>query len=142
VTSAGELHNFGDCLKRAAATPSNRVLDEETVARGMEVDPALLGERYVESTRPLTGRTPRFTDKLPLNFFYAGFIRRALPNAKIVCLRRDPLDTCVSNFRQLFALGFSYYDYSYDLADIARYYAAFDRLIGHWRDTLPESSFL
>ena len=48
-----------------------------------------------------------------------------------------PLDTCLSNFRQLFALGFSYYDYSFDLLDTGRYYAAFDRLIEHWQQVLP-----
>ncbi len=142
VTSAGELQNFGICLKRSAGTRSSRVLDEETVVHGAGIDPATLGLRYLESTRPLTGRTARFTDKMPLNFFYAGFIHRALPRAKIVCLRRHPLDTCVGNYRQLFALGFHYYSYAYDLADIGRYYAAFDRLVRHWREILPADAFL
>src|SRR3546814_11237908 len=61
-------------------------------------------------------------DKLPHNFLYAGFIARALPRAKIVCLRRDPMDTCLSNFRQLFAPDSPYYDYSFDLLDTGRYY--------------------
>src|SRR5690606_18057552 len=72
----------------------------------------------------------------PLNFLYAGFIAAALPNAKIVCVRRNPLDTCVSNYRRLFATGFAYYYYAYDLADIGRYYTAFDRLVRHWRRLL------
>ena len=95
-----------------------------------------LGERYVESTRPVTGGKPRFVDKMPLNYFYLGLIRLALPNAKIVCVRRDSLDTCVSNFRQLFAVTFSYYNYANDLRDLGRYYAAFDRLMTHWERTL------
>jgi hypothetical protein len=74
---------------------------------------------------------------MPLNYFYVGLIRAALPNAKIVCPRRNPLDTCLSNFRQLFALNFSYYNYAYDLADIARYYVAFDRLMRHWQTLFP-----
>ena len=76
-------------------------------------------------------------DKMPLNFFYLGHIARALPAASIVVLRRHPLDTGLSNFRQLFATGFSYYDYARDLSDIGRYYVQFDRLIAHWRATLP-----
>jgi hypothetical protein len=74
---------------------------------------------------------------MPLNFFYIGFIARALPKARIVCLRRHPLDTCLSNFRQLFAVNFSYYSYAYDLADIGRYYVMFDRLMAHWGRILP-----
>jgi tetratricopeptide (TPR) repeat protein len=137
VLSAGELQNFGLCLKRLAGTPSNRVLDERTLEAGMRVDAVSLGARYIESTRPLTGKTAHFVDKMPLNFFYIGFIHLALPSAKIICLRRHPLDTCLSNFRQMFALGFSYYNYAYDLADIGRYYAMFDRLIAHWTRVLP-----
>ena len=137
VLSAGELQNFGISLKRSAGTPSKRVLDEQTLERGVEVDFAALGAEYVASTRPLTGSKPRFVDKMPLNFFYIGFIHFALPEAKIICLRRGPLDTCLSNFRQMFAVGFSYYNYAYDLEDIARYYAMFDRLMSHWADVLP-----
>ena len=139
VFPAGELENFGLELKRAAATASNRVLDAETLTAGMRVDPAALGAAYIASTRPRTGHTPKFIDKMPLNFFYAGFIHRALPNAKIICLRRNPLDACLSNYRQLFATTFSYYDYSYDLLDTGRYYVQFDALARHWREALPGS---
>jgi hypothetical protein len=74
---------------------------------------------------------------MPLNFFYLGHLARALPSASLVVLRRHPLDTCLGNFRQLFATGFSYYDYARDLRDLGRYYAQFDRLIAHWRSVLP-----
>jgi tetratricopeptide (TPR) repeat protein len=136
VLSAGELQNFGVCVKRMAGTPSRRVLDLETLERAAELDFEVLGDRYIDSTRPLTGAKPCFVDKLPLNYFYLGLIRLALPNAKIVCLRRDPLDTCVSNFRQLFAAGFSYYNYANDLRDLGRYYAGFARLMAHWERVL------
>ena len=137
VLSAGELQNFAIAVKRAAGTPSNRVLDAPTLENGVNVDFAALGERYLASTRPITGAKPRFVDKMPLNFLYVGFIALALPNAKIVCLNRDPLDTCLSNFRQLFSLTFSYYNYSYDLRDIGLYYASFERLMRHWDEVLP-----
>ncbi len=137
VFSAGELTNFSLELKRATATSSNRVLDAETLEAAACSDLAALGAAYVESTRPRTGRTPRFIDKMPLNFFYVPLIRRALPNAKIVCLRRNPLDACLSNYRQLFATTFPYYHYAYDLLDTGRSYMAFDRLIARWRATSP-----
>lgn len=137
VMSAGELQNFGLCLKKASGVVSRRVLDAATLEAGAGADMAALGRAYVDSTRFATGRTPRFIDKLPLNFFYIGFIALALPNARIVCLRRDPLDACLSNFRQLFAIDFQYYHYAYDLEDIGRYYAMFDHLMAHWRRILP-----
>ena len=74
---------------------------------------------------------------MPLNFFYLGHIARALPAASIVVLRRHPLDTGLSNFRQHFAAAVPYYDYARDLRDIGRYYAQFDRLIAHWQARLP-----
>ena len=141
VFAAGELTNFGLILKRLARTPSNRVLDPETLAASAALDAAQLGEGYVESTRPRTGRTPRFIDKMPLNFFYAALIHRALPNAKIICLRRGALDACLSNYRQLFATQFSYYNYAYDLLDTGRYYVEFDGLARFWRETLPAASY-
>jgi tetratricopeptide (TPR) repeat protein len=136
VFAAGELTNFGLALKLCTATPSNRVLDAETLLAGGSCNANELGRIYVESTRPRTGHTERFIDKMPLNFFYAAIIRRALPNAKIVCLRRNPLDTCLSNYRQLFATGFSYYNYAYDLLDTGRYFAAFAELADLWSRTL------
>ena len=68
---------------------------------------------------------------------YLGLIHLALPNAKLICLRRDPMDTCLSNYRQLFGANFKYYYYSYDLLDCGRYYLQFDRLMRHWQAAMP-----
>jgi tetratricopeptide (TPR) repeat protein len=141
VFSAGELTNFATLVKQAARTPSNLVLDAATLQAAKDLDIQRLGRTYIDSTRPRTGNTLRFTDKMPLNFFYAGLINRALPNARIICLRREAMDTCLSNFRQLFATGFSYYNYAYDLEDTGRYYLLFDELITHWREHLPSDRF-
>lgn len=136
VSSAGESQNFGVQVKRATGTLSPRVLDEETLLRSAHVDLAVVGRQYLDRTRP-PGDAPRFVDKLPLNFFYLGHVARALPQARLVVVRRNPLDTVLANFRQLFALNLPYYDYSGDLVDTARYYAAFDGLVAHWRRVLP-----
>ena len=137
VHSAGELQNFGLALKRASGSRTRQLLDAETLAGLRTADFAAIGQAYVDSTRPDTGHTPRFVDKMPLNFLYAAFIHQALPRAKIVCLRRNPWDTCLSNFRQLFALHFSYYNYSYDLLDTGRYFMLFDQLMAHWQALMP-----
>jgi Sulfotransferase family len=78
---------------------------------------------------------------MPLNFFYVPLILRALPNARIICLRRNPADTVLSNYRQLFATSFGYYGYAYDLGWTAHYFAQFDRLMAHFRASLPADRF-
>ena len=138
VYSAGELTEFALTIKRAARTPSNLVLDVETLRAAVKFDWGKIGDEYVQRTRPRTGHTRHFIDKMPLNFLYAGFIRRALPNAKIICVRRNPLDACLSNFRQLFATQFPYYNYAYDLLDTGRYYLLFDSLAKYWREKLGD----
>lgn len=137
VHSAGELHNFAVAWKRALGGPNFRMFSAADLRASRKIDWAGLGRAYVESTRPVTGHTPRFTDKLPHNFLYLGFILKALPNAKVICVRRNPLDTCLSNFRQLFAPESPYFDYSYDLLDTGRYYMAFDRLMRRWHERFP-----
>lgn len=141
VVSAGELTNFALIVKRAAGTPSNLVLDPETLQAAAGLDLAAVGRAYLDSVATLRRGAARFVDKMPLNIIYAGLIHAALPDAKIVCLRRDPMDACLSNYRQLFATGFSYYNYAYDLEDVGRYYLGFERLVAHWRATLPADRF-
>ena len=137
VKSCGELQNFGVALKRASGSRTRPMVDVDSMRLAARSDWKALGRSYVESTRPGTGGTPRFVDKLPHNFLYAGYIANALPNAKLVCVRRNPMDTCLSNFRQLFATTSRYYDYSFDLMDVGRYYLLFDLLMAFWRQTLP-----
>jgi Flp pilus assembly protein TadD len=136
VFAAGELSHFSIAVKQVCGTPSPQVLDAETLAACARADVRGIGELYVSATRPRTGHTRHFIDKMPLNFFYAGVIRRALPNAKIICVRRNAMDTCLSNFRQLFATSFRYYHYSYDILDTGRYFLEFDALARYWRETL------
>jgi Flp pilus assembly protein TadD len=138
VESAGELQAMPLAVKKAAGTRTPTVMDPETIVAAANSDMGDIGRDFLQRTRHHR-RDPslRFTDKFPGNFLYAGFIARALPSAKIVCLRRHPMDTVLSNFRNLFAVSSRYYDYSYDLLDIAAYYVRFDRLMTFWREALP-----
>ena len=137
VESAGELQAFPLAVKKAAGTRTPTVMDAETIAAAAQADMGAIGRDFLDRARHHR-RDPglRFTDKFPGNFLYAGFIARALPAARIVCLRRSPMDTVLSNFRNLFAVSSRYYDYSYDLLDIAAYYVRFDRLMARWREAL------
>lgn len=137
VYAAGELQNFAGALQQTSGSPVPVLLDPAIAAQASRLDWRQLGARYLASTRPMTGQSPRFIDKLPHNFLYAGFIARALPNAKIICLRRNPLDTCLGNFRQLFESASFYFDYSHDLTDTGQYFVLFDRLMAHWQHVFP-----
>lgn len=92
------------------------------------------GERYAKRLRTLAGGAPRVTDKLPYNFLRVGAIRAILPNAKIVHCRRDPLDTCLSVFKNYFMYG---NDFSYDMAEVAHFYNLYEDLMATWRERLP-----
>ena len=137
VHSAGELHNFPSVWKRFMGGAGFEMFNPEHISRDRDIDWQGLGAAYLSSTRPLVGPSPFFTDKLPHNFMYLGYIATALPKAKIVCVRRNPMDTCLSNFRQLFAPESPYFDYSYDLMDTGNYYILFDRLMAHWDRAFP-----
>lgn len=138
VESVGELQALPLAVKAASRTRSRTVLDPETIMAAAGTDASMIGRDYLARAahhRRMPAR--RFVDKFPGNFFYAGLAARALPNAAIVCLRRHPMDTILGNFRNLFATGSRYYDYSFDLLDIAAYYMRFDRLMAFWRKALP-----
>lgn len=137
VHSAGELPNFGIQVERLSGVATSDMLSPDLIDRCHELDWERLGLRYVDSTRPQTTNKPRFIDKLPHNFLFAGFIANALPNARIICLRRHPMDTCLSNFRELFSEDSPLHGYSFDLLDIGRFYIQFDRMMAHWRKVLP-----
>jgi hypothetical protein len=137
VAGAGELRNFALAFKRLSGSTTGSLLDLDAVQKSARIDWVALGRDYMASVHRPSGGPARFVDKLPHNFLYAGAIARALPGAKIVCLRRHPMDTCLSNLRQLFAPESPFHDYAYDLLDIGRYYLLFDQLAGHWRHTLP-----
>jgi hypothetical protein len=138
VYAAGELQNFATVLQHASGNHAPVLFDPEIITRAGTLDWKRIGADYLSSTRPATAHKPRFIDKLPHNFLYLGFIARALPNARIICLRRDPLDTCLSNFRQLFDQTSASFDYSYDLLDTGKYFVLFDHLMAHWLRVFPE----
>jgi len=137
VRSVGERYDFARALKRASGSRTPSPLDPDTIARAAAVDWARLGADYLQAVRPAVGDAVRFVDKLPHNFLYLGFIARALPNARIVCLRRERMDTALGNFRQLLSPDIPFFDYSFDLRDTGRYVLQFERLMQHWQQAFP-----
>jgi tetratricopeptide (TPR) repeat protein len=145
VTAAGELNIFPGLIKRATKTASNMVMDADTFIASnalLNEDLAQIGRDYTAAAAELSRGAERFTDKMPLNFFYAGLIHKALPNARIIALRRGAMDSCLSNYRQLLTVQHSYYHYTYDLGETAKFYRQFDQLMSHWRTHLPTDRFI
>ena len=93
-----------------------------------------LGERYLERTARWRERRPRFTDKMPGNWLYVGAIMRMLPQARVVVVRREPLETCFGCYRYLF----NGHGYTHDFADLATAWRGFDRVCTHWATLYPD----
>jgi tetratricopeptide (TPR) repeat protein len=92
------------------------------------------GEDYLRDTQVYRTGKPYFIDKMPNNFRNIPLIHLMLPNAKIIDARRDAMDCCFSNFKQLYATG---HPFAYSLEDIGRYYRAYVGLMDHWDRVLP-----
>lgn len=108
----------------------------DLIAKSAEIDFAELGRRYSESIAGFGDPAPRLIDKTPQNFLYLGLIRLALPNARVIHLRRNPMDSCYAIYKTLFRAG---YPFSYRLQEVGRYFVAYYRLMAHWRDVMPEA---
>jgi tetratricopeptide (TPR) repeat protein len=94
-----------------------------------------LGEEYIETTRVhRTTDRSLFIDKMPNNWQHVGLIKLILPNAKIVDVRRHPLSCCFSAWKQHFARGQTF---SYDLAELGRYYRDYVRLMAAYDAAAP-----
>jgi len=142
VSSAGEIGNFLQLLGVMSGNRGKPLLDPAVLATTGAVDFAALGRHYVESTRPLSGLRPRFVDKAPSNYLIAPMILKALPNARVICMKRNPMDTVLSNYKQIFPIDDRYYDYVYDVGSAAHQYVQFDRMIRHLGSLLPADRFL
>jgi len=94
-----------------------------------------LGLEYLDGAKRyrMTDK-PIFTDKLPNNYSFIGLIHLILPNAKIINTRRHPLDTCLSNYKQLFGHG---QNFTYDIFDLGQYYKEYCLTMDHWNEVFP-----
>lgn len=125
---AGELDDLTAVIaeesrRRNAAFP-------DWVGAATSADWTRLGQHYLERTARWRKQRPRFTDKMPDNWRYAGAALAMLPQARVVNCRRDAVETCFSCYRQLFANGAQ--AFSYGLTDVAKYWRDYDRLSNVW----------
>tara|TARA_B100000686_G_scaffold343543_1_gene424581 strand:- start:497 stop:2089 length:1593 start_codon:yes stop_codon:yes gene_type:complete len=125
VYGGDELNYFNDLSYHAYR---NKNLDQENDLYKN------IGKSYINKIEKLSNLN-KITDKYPLNFKWIGFIKLALPNAKIIHCLRDPKDTCLSIFKNFFPsvkMGFAY-----DLIDLAEYYNSYRNLMSYWNKLLP-----
>lgn len=134
VVSTGERTDFPRQLRWTANQHGNDLVDVKLLERLPDIDYAKLGQRYLEQTQWRVPGRRFYVDKLPPNFLLLGMIHRALPQAPILHMVRDPMDVCFSNFRALFGESFPY---SYDLKALAAHYIRYRSLMRHWHEIMP-----
>ena len=131
VLGAGEIRFWDrafEKLEAAARTPAQLERALPAVAAA-----------YLERLGVPAGGPQRIIDKMPANFLYAGLIHAVFPRARIIHMRREPLDTCLSiYFQNFFNVGV----YANDLTSLAHYYGEYRRICDYWRSVLPASAFL
>jgi tetratricopeptide (TPR) repeat protein len=135
VTTCGELNDFRMQMQWVARMRMGVHLDGRIGAMLKQVDWTVLGRRFLEKTHWLTGDKKFYSDKHPNNFLYVGMMLRAMPHARVINLRKNPMDACFSNLKELFAPG--YYPYSYTQPELAHHYRNYTRLMRHWHSIAP-----
>lgn len=136
VKSAEESYDFtlafSSVINAYIAAHPGRGLNPLSAA--LEVDYNEIARAYIDNMQGMLGPAGRYLDKTPFNFLYCGLIRKAFPKARILHLVRQPMDACYAVFKTLFSKA---YYYSYDLGELAEYYAGYRRLMDHWHELMP-----
>ncbi len=148
IFPAGELREFSAAVRKTHGEPEEadagggfKIVENELAGHQSPVIPGefdretlqQIGQSYVDAVVALSGGEPHVTDKMPFNFLFAPLIKMALPNAKIIHTRRNPVDTCLSCYFQNFAGGS---EFSFDLRDAGLYYRNYEMVMDRWRNEL------
>ena len=133
VKSAGELKLFDSLLRQYPP------LEPSASVERLRSTMSELGRRYLDEIERFADGRPRVVDKTLSNFMLAPLINAALPNARMVHVFRDPLDTCWSCYTTLFADTVAF---AYDLGELGRYYRTYQRMMASWRNLLPADRLL
>jgi tetratricopeptide (TPR) repeat protein len=129
IFGAGEINYWDDALKA----------HQEAVRAGTGPQAIrTIAGSYLRRVAQLS-EAPRVVDKMPPNFMNLGLIHMALPNARIIHMRRHPIDTCLSIYFQYFL---STHPFANDLGSLTHYYREYLRVMEHWRRVLPPGVIL
>lgn len=138
VADAGETYTFSAQLRYAADHFCRGIVDQTIVDRASGFDYGAIGRGFMDTIRIRSRGRAFISEKQNPNFILLGPIAKALPQARLLHMRRDPADTCFSNLRTLFTYEAAY---SYDQIEMADYCKAYQDLMNHWRDALPGRVF-
>lgn len=94
-----------------------------------------MAEAYLERLRGLQPEATFVIDKLPANFQSIGMIRLLLPQARVLHLRRDPMDVCFSIYRHHFQANEPFFS---SQQAIGAYHGYYEEMMAHWNEVLPE----
>lgn len=94
-----------------------------------------LANEYLSLLEHFSASALRVVDKMPVNFLNLGLIHTVFPNARIIHVRRSPIDTCLSIYFQHYATGFPYAN---DLENLVHFYGEYARMMRHWRSTFSD----
>lgn len=134
VTDGGESYVFTAAMREATDHFSRDIVDPTVIARAPHANLTQVGERFRHYARWRSMGREWFTEKLPSNFLNVGFILSAIPDALILHMQRDPMDTCFSNLRTFFSQAAPY---SYNQEDLADYFLGYRDLMRHWHGKFP-----
>lgn len=135
VSAGGETYDIRAQLRRASGLHFSGDLDVRVVHSRESLDYRAIGQGYLQSMAWRARGARCVTDKLPSNYFNLGFIARALPAARFICLSRDPVAVGLSSLRTLFGAACPY---SYDQIEYVAHHSNYQRLMAHWRAQFPE----
>ena len=132
VESAEETFILQQLIRRISGLQSTENMSAAMIEKAAKKDIRLISEGYMNAVDYKLGDRPYFIEKFPENYLYLGFIARAFPDAHIIHLRRNPMDSCFAMYKQ------SFFKYAYTLESLGRYYVAYDRLCRHWQEVLGD----
>lgn len=130
VRSLGESFAFPAQLRWACNTAFAGACHAVVPERLAPADLARVAARYRRHLREREPAAAFVTEKLPMNFLNVGLILSALPEARVIHVRREPMDAAFSNFKEVFR---NVANYSYDFVSLAGYMAGYRRLMAAWR---------
>jgi len=136
IENSGELRAFPFSVHRLLGLKVREMMTTDLLGSLGRLKHEELGKAYLACLPERLLQRDFLTDKNPINFLYAGLIAKALPGARIINIQRNPMDSCFSNFKQLFAAGA--YMHSYDLEEMAGYYSAYSSLTTLWKVSLGD----
>jgi tetratricopeptide (TPR) repeat protein len=131
AVGAGELNFWTAAMQRHEATLRRNPPDESLKTK--------LSAAYLNVLAGHSRDALRVVDKAPINADYLGLIHSVFPQARVIYVQRNPIDTCLSCYFQQFSSALAF---TMDLSDLCHYYQQHHRLMAHWRNVLPQGTIL